>query len=35
MIIERALAGIGSEDLKRLQDILRRISDNVRRSPYI
>jgi DNA-binding MarR family transcriptional regulator len=33
--IERAVAGIGNKDLTRLQDILRRISENVYRSPYI
>jgi DNA-binding MarR family transcriptional regulator len=33
--IERAVEGIGSRDLTRLQDILRRISENVYRSPYI
>jgi DNA-binding MarR family transcriptional regulator len=33
--IERAVAGIDRDDLGRLQDILRRISENVYRSPYI
>jgi len=33
--IERAVAGIDRDDLDRLQDILRRITDNVYRSPYI
>jgi MarR family transcriptional regulator, organic hydroperoxide resistance regulator len=33
--IERAVAGIDREDLDRLQEILRRITENVYRSPYI
>lgn len=33
--IERAVAGIDRDDLHRLQNILRRITDNVYRSPYI
>lgn len=33
--IERAVAGLSDRDLERLQEILRHITDNLNRSPYI
>jgi len=33
--IERAVAGINAKDLTKLQEILRHITDNLNRSPYL
>jgi DNA-binding MarR family transcriptional regulator len=33
--IERAVAGLSAKDLEKLQEILRHITDNLNRSPYI